>query len=593
MIKSTLIRAMAVAMFSTGMLVSATANATYTVPNLPAIVGYTFSDAAPKDGFPLTRSDWVKNPTAYSWNPANAREGKHPDREDGVVYIFKNAEDADAWWDGITGEPPVGVPDKAVAYVHWELDNQSGLFPGIMAMTDDIGFQNNNCIMSSGLLIISSETGQPTKKTCDNPPASAKRFKLVILQADQPVDIIFNMTNKDFTYQNYDENPDPAIDPNGNSLVVTDDIFRNYRYLMKVGNGTGTDTVAGPREGKRLTGVKVELGYTTNQTTGDFSATTNDEMDGLAWETRQCVEKRYWDIAWDHDIGATEYCQAQWREVFLPHEFATFSPGMYASVGDARSPLGGYWDLAPAGLDMPPALKIPDVVPTSPDIKPQFIQSSVLTDNYLSIAANQAATASPAISGNVFGYLMHYGVIADGDPGSIPMGIYKDDDGDASTEGSLYAWWDGSSPSCCYRWGIQGGPQLQSPWSLVSDTDLAAMMDRPLDENQVLDPPRYEVGYMDDLAGLNMDTFIKITPDFNTTLHKTFTVRLTGLSAAGAGTEDGPWVANPADASAFEPDTTTDPVTPVASDGGSSGFALSWITAGLLGLGLLFRRKRF
>ncbi len=121
---------------------------------MPAIVGYTFSDAAPKDGFPLTRSDWINNPTAYSWNPVNAREGKHPDRDDGVVYIFKNATDADAWWDGVTGEPPAGVPDKAVAYVHWALDNGSGLFPGIMAMTDDIAFQNNNCIMSSGLLII-------------------------------------------------------------------------------------------------------------------------------------------------------------------------------------------------------------------------------------------------------------------------------------------------------------------------------------------------------------------------------------------------------------------------------------------------------
>lgn len=587
MIKNRLVRAMTVTGFCAGILVSAAANATFTVPNLPAIVGYTFSDLdnglTPKDGFPLTRSDWINNPTAYSWNPANAREGIHPDREDGVVYIFKNKADADAWWDGITGEPPAGVPDKAVAYVHWELDNQSGLFPGIMAMTDDIGFQNNNCIMSSGLLIISSETGAPTKKTCDNPPASAKRFKLVILQADQPVDIIFNMTNKDFTYANYDENPVPDTDANGISLVVTDDIFRNYRYLMKVGNGTGTNTVAGPRDGTRLTGVKVELGYTTDQATGAFTATTNDETDGLAWETRACVEKRYWDIAWDHDIGATDYCVAQWREVFLPHEFATFSPGMYSMVGDARSPLGGYWDnTAPAGL----------VAPTSPDIKPQSIESSALTNNYFSIATNQAATASPTISGNVFGYLMHYGVIADGDPGSLPMGIYKDDDGDAATEGSLYAWWDGSSPTCCYRWGVQGGPQLQSAWSLVSDADLAAMEARPLDENQVLDPPRYEVGYMDDLGGLNMDTFIKITPAFNTNTHKTFTVRLTGMSAAGAGTEDGPWVANPADATAFEPDPADTGTTTTSSDGGSSGFSLSWITAGLLAFGLLLRRRR-
>jgi hypothetical protein len=256
---------------------------------------------------------------------------------------------------------------------------------------------------------------------------------------------------------------------------------------------------------------------------------------------------------------------------------------MFASVGDARSPLGGYWDLAPAGL----------VAPTSQNIKPQSIESSVLTDNYFSIAANQAAAASPAISGNVFGYLMHYGVFADGDPGTVSMGIYIDDDGDPATEGSLYAWWDGSSPTCCYRWGIKGGPQLQSAWSLVSDADLAAMEARPLG-TEPLDPPRYEVGYMDDLAGLNMDTFIKLTPAYNVNTNPTFTVRLTGLSAAGAGTEDGPWVANPADATAFEPDAPAVTDTPTtSSDGGSSGFGLSWITAGLLALGLLLRRRRF
>ena len=145
---------------------------------------------------------------------------------------------------------------------------------------------------------------------------------------------------------------------------------------------------------------------------------------------------------------------------------------------------------------------------------------------------------------------MDYGVIADGDPGTLSMGIYKDDDGDPATEGSLYAWWDGSN----YRWGVKGGPELQAAWSIVSDADLAEMEARPLSETEVLDPPRYEVGYMDDLGGLNMDTFIKITPAYNVNTNPTFTVRLTGLSApaGAAGTEDGPWVANPADATAFE-----------------------------------------
>jgi hypothetical protein len=265
---------------------------------------------------------------------------------------------------------------------------------------------------------------------------------------------------------------------------------------------------------------------------------------------------------------------------------------MFAGVLDPRNEDGGYWDLNPAGLVLPPTDKIK---PNTPLIQPESIESSTLTDNYFDVVANQAAAASPAISGNIFGYLMPFGVIADGDGGALSMGIYKDDDGDPATEGSLYAWWDGSSPTCCYRWGIKGGPELQSAWSLVSDADLAEMMERPLSETEVLEPPRYEVGYMDDLGGLNIDTFIKITPAYSVASNPTFTVRLTGLSAdAGSpGTEDGPWVANPADASAFEADETTDPDATAASGGGSSGFSLSWITASLLALGLLLRRRRF
>ena len=598
MIKNRLLRTMIVAGLSAGMLTSVSADLPpddqYKEPNMPAIVGYTFSDLPSDHGFPLIRSDWYKNPTAYSWNPVNAREGKHPDRDDGVVYIFKNATDAAAWWDGITGEPPAGVPDKAVAYVHWALDNDSGLFPGIMAMTDDIGFQNNNCIMSSGLIVINNVTGEEEKKTCDNPPASAKRFKLVILQAGQPIDIVFNMTTKDLTYLNYSDPPgDVSVlypDPEDADLPpiedITDNIFRNYRYLMKVGNGTGTDTVVEKRTGTRLAGIKVQLGFGIE---GDFKETdgVDDRIqgDGLLFETDQCVEKRYWDIEHNHDIGQTAYCDAQWREVFLPHEFATFSPSMFASIGDERSPLGGYWDnrvtVGAAGL----------VAPTSQNTKPQSIESSGLTDNYFDIAGDQAASANPAILGNVFGYLMDYGVIADGDPGTLSMGIYKDDDGNPATEGSLYAWWDGSN----YRWGVKGGPEEQSAWSIVSDADLAEMEALPLSETEILDPPRYEFGYMDDLAGLNMDTFIKITPAYDVQDNPTFTVRLTGLAATeGApGTEDGPWVANPADASAFEPDAPTDTDTPASGGSSSSGFGLSWITAGLLALGLLLRRRRF
>jgi hypothetical protein len=593
MIKNRLISVIIVAGLSAGMVTSASAVIPianpYEQPNMPAIVGFDFSDEA-KDGFPLIHLDWYLNPTDYSWNPENAREGKHPDREDGVVYIFKDKSAADAWWNPLTNPNgmPEGIPDTAVAYIHWALDNASGLFPGIMAMTDDFGFQNNNCIMSSGVIIINSEGGEE-KKTCDNEAGSAKRFKMVILKAGEPIDIVFNMTRKDLVYSNYSDPPtvfdptDPELPPGLPPMEdITDDIFRNYRYLTKVGNGTGTDTVAGPRTGTRLAGVKTELGFGIGD---DFDA-TKGAVDGLLYETDQCVDKRYWDIAHDHPIGQTDYCNAEVREVFLPHEFATFSPAMYAPLGDNRNPTGGYWDINGAGLVLPPTNNI---VPNTPLINPESIESSELTPNYFDVAGNQASTASPAILGNVFGYIMDYGVISEGDPGTLPMGIYIDEDGNPATEGSIYAWWDGSN----YRWGMKGGPELQPAWSIVSDADIAAMEARPLSETETLEPPRFEFGYLDDLGGLNMDTFIKITPDYDVSKNLTFTVRLTGI-AAPAGTADGPWVGNEPDTSAFESDAPADTdTTTTSSDGGSSGFGLSWITAGLLALGLLLRRRRF
>jgi hypothetical protein len=157
----------------------------------------------------------------------------------------------------------------------------------------------------------------------------------------------------------------------------------------------------------------------------------------------------------------------------------------------------------------------------------------------------------------MFGYMMPYGVFADGDPGLIPMGIYKDHDGDPETEGELYAWWDGTSSTCCYRWGIDRDRDpkgLIGPdeWGIVSDADLVDIAAREL-SNTTLAAPHYEIAYADDLGGLNVDTFIKITPAYDVATNPTFTVRLTGQSIADAGvapdapgTADGPWVATPA-----------------------------------------------
>jgi hypothetical protein len=187
------------------------------------------------------------------------------------------------------------------------------------------------------------------------------------------------------------------------------------------------------------------------------------------------------------------------------------------------------------------------------------------------------------------------------------MGIYKDDDGDPATEGELYAWWDGSSPTCCYRWGIDSdhngliGP---NEWGILSDEELSAIADREL-SNTMLPPPHYEIAYADDLGGLNMDTHIKITPAYDVATNPTFTVRFTGQSIAAAGvaggapgTADAPWVAIPAMEFADFPDVpvpVVPPVNPVVNndDDDDGLFGLSWISVGLITLGLLIRRRRY
>ncbi|UCB56090.1 MAG: hypothetical protein JSW45_06050, partial [Thiotrichales bacterium] len=97
-------------------------------------------------------AEWLATPTLWAWNPVNVRLGQHPDRPLGVTYIFPDATTASAWWDPVadpTGMPD-GIPDTAVAYIHWVLDNDSGEFPGIMSKSDIPGFKSRNCIMSSG-----------------------------------------------------------------------------------------------------------------------------------------------------------------------------------------------------------------------------------------------------------------------------------------------------------------------------------------------------------------------------------------------------------------------------------------------------------
>lgn len=555
-----LIKTLATAGISASMLISASSNADHTEPNFPAIV-----DSAT---LPADMADWINNPTKYSWNPVNVRLGSHPDRPDGVIYIFPDEATADAWCSvaGSCTTPPAGVPDDAVAYVHWALDNDSGEFPGIMAKTDDVDFQKRNCIMASGETIpfdIDKDGNQlpATDKTCGNGQGTSKRFKLVVLKADTPIDLVFNTTTKDLVFDDDNAVCDPsAVSPDEN---VCDNLFRNYRYIMKWGNGTGTDTVSNPGlVGTRLAGFQVELGYGVGDggSATNFVASTNG--DGLSYELSTSLPGRYFD-----KVGEN-------IEVWIPTEFATISPSMFSlTIDDRTTPIGGFWDKAPAGI-YPPATANENMINSG---------FSATTANYFDVAANQGAGTGVAFPANMFGYLMYYGIFADGDPGNISSGIYIDDDGTPETEGSLYAWWDGSSTTCCYRWGIDGsgvpdGKIGPDAFGIVDDGTLAYIASRPLDDNPWTDgEPRFEIGYTDDLGGLNTDTYIKLDAAYDTSTNaipNTFTVRFTahstasaGLTSGDAGVDDGDWVSNPP--AGFDTFPDVDPVNPIAPSGSS------------------------
>ena len=312
-------------------------------------------------------------------------------------------------------------------------------------------------------------------------------------------------------------------------------------------------------------GFKVELGYGVgdgNDPT-NFVASPNNETDGLSYELSATLDGKYFD-----KVGET-------IEVWIPNEFATISPSMFSMVGDERAPLGGFWDKNPAGIN-PPETAVANMIDSG---------SNATTANYFDVANNQGTGTGVTFPDNMFGYLMYYGMFANGDPGNISSGIYIDTDGDPATEGSLYAWWDGSSTTCCYRWGIDGsgtpdgiiGPD---PFGLVDDSTLAYIASRPMVEHPWTDgEPRFEIGYTDDLGGLNTDTFIKIGEAYDLVAHPTFTVRFTahstaaaGLNTSDQGVADSDWTTNPpAGFDTFPTDNPVNPITPPSSDS-DSGF---------------------
>ena len=108
---------------------------------------------------------------------------------------------------------------------------------------------------------------------------------------------------------------------------------------------------------------------------------------------------------------------------------------------------------------------------------------------------------------------------------------------------------------------------------------------------------------MDDLAGLNTDVHVKLTPDYNVAVNPQFTVRFTAQSIGGT---DAAWVSSPMPDAAdfFDELPTTTPTTP-SDGGGDSGGLCSYnpnarfdpvlpglILAALAFLGWKLRKKK-
>jgi MYXO-CTERM domain-containing protein len=569
---------LAFAMLTAGLAFSATSYAEVTEPNAKRV----------KENYPTgTMTEWLQSDAAtYALNPVNIRAGVHPDRDDpqggpyDVIYIFPDAATANAWWDPVAAPDgmPEEIPDDAVALVHWELDNGSGAFPGIMSKADVNGFKSKNCIMSAGLEIpVPGPENPAIEKTCSNPQGSSKRFKMNVLKANEHVDLVYNVEPAPLTYTNYDALPEQdGVEESG----------RIYRVLQKWHNATGMDSATEKRAGTRIAGFSMELGTGVGD---DFTPITGAADDGrapdkaLGFELRPCMADQFFDVSRDRPGTGTNPCsettdstgQDLPQEIWLEEEYSTFSPKMYSYNDDKRTtPIGGFWDKQPAGIEPPEVqtmgkLDSGDALSTDAAydrIDPSGVAADNLpvfygatTPNYFSIANNQAEGAADGpIDENIFGYLMFHGVLSDesygdyGDFGILSQGIYIDEDGDPATEGDLIAWWDGTD----FRWGsdpdYNGEIEDSNKYTKVPTEALIEFALNPLMEEADTDKypdtgfppgPLYEVGIMDDLAGINVDSFVYLGRNFT---GDQFTIRLTANSAdnvpdTGIGSAVPPW----------------------------------------------------
>ena len=550
-----------------------------------------FDTGAIKVDYPVEQSmaQWLIDKDEYALNPVNIRAGKHPDRSDpnggpyDVVYIFPDEATAQNWWPDGVGTPPDGIPDDAVAFIHWELDNGSGAFPGVMAKTDvnvDVdNFKSRNCIMAAGATIPKKGFPEGIEKNCNNDQGTSKRFKMNVLKADVPIDLVYNIDLEDLVFEN-------LLDPETGLEELptydgTTEAGRIYRILQKWHNATAMDPALGdPRPGVRVVGYRLELGYGVGEdvdptsTLPTFSPIANSNGTGLlpnktiGFELRPCMQDAFFDVSRGQPGEPKNACagftdstgQKLPQEIWLEEEYGTFSPKMYSFTDDKRmlgiGIPGGFWDKRPAGI-YPPEIQTLGVLdsgdafsdslaywdnrldgatnigPDGDNTGPRYVGAT--TPNYFDMKHSQAADATDVININEpspFGYLMYYGVLSDetygpyGDFGNLAQAIYLDDDGDPASEGATLAWWDGDE----FRWSVDGAvfDGVVTPdekFAVVDEKLLKEWALYPLREEADFDlypdggfppGPLYEIGVTDDLGGLNIDYWVYLGKDLST-----------------------------------------------------------------------------
>jgi hypothetical protein len=465
-------------------------------------------------------------PALTGWNPVNALTVS-PDATDGRTYLYPDQASKEA------GKGGGGA--GSVAHIRWDLSDGSGRSPGIQVVNNDEPFQVENCVMASG---------EPDAKTCSDPAETSRHFRLAVTQANQPVDLVFDVGEAPRVY-------DEGI--NTSSM----ELGRIYRVFQELVNATG----------ERVQSFKVELGYGVGD---DFQPASPD--DGLAFELRSGIAPQFLgDIGYalSPDHGGDKECRtchmdgegpdatpiqppghgedhecshchaiAGYRAVWDPQEFALFADNRFGPP-DLYGEEFGFFDEARAGLVPPQDGVDKDHTQfigtgTTPDGTTGVIGAT--TVNYFDMGAHQAAAAS--LPGQPFGYLLPESMVA--------TGIFHDDDGDAATPSELVAWWDGKD----WRYGVGGdfepvAEERLSDWAEQTGGDDGS--------------PSYRMAPIDALSTLEMATYIYLGEGFDTEAHDRVTLRLTVKTVAQgtvAGDADPEWTlaGNAApDLSAYEP----------------------------------------